>query len=236
MVNISVHSDLLSAFWSGPTSIRADVLLPDSYDVDPSRRYPVIYWFPGYGGQYDDAARKAWGLWMRAFAAEHREAIVVFPDPMFGFVYTEFADSANVGPWGDAFATEFIPYIDANFRTGARYVAGHSSGAWAALWQQVTHPELFDGAWAYAPDPVDFHDFTGPDLTATPPNNFYFNSHGPYYIDRVDGRDRMTLRDFVLGEYMPLIINQFESFNAVFSPRGADHLPEPLFNSWNGYD
>ena len=233
MVPIEVHSDVLSAFWKQPFALAADVLLPDSYDADPSRRYPVIYWFPGYGAKYDGFARAAWGDWMRAFAATGHEAIVVFADPMLQYVYTEFANSAIIGPWGDAFAGELVPYIDRTYRTGKRYIAGHSSGAWCALWQQINHPELFEGAWAYAPDPLDFHDFTGPDLTATPPGNFYVDGRGnKYMMWRKNGSDTESLEDWAVGPgFGPA---QFGSFEAVFSPPAADGSPAQLFNRKSG--
>jgi S-formylglutathione hydrolase FrmB len=223
----------LSAFWKQPVTLRADVLLPDSYDADPTRRYPVIYWFGGFGGNYDATARGAWGDWIHAFASHDGEAIVVFPDPTIQYAYSEFANSANLGPWGDAFASEIVPYIDREYRTGKRYVAGHSSGAWAALWQQITHPELFDGAWAYAPDPVDFHDFTGPDLTAMPPGNFYGASASQQYV-LYPPRGATTLREMAQGDAGALWVAQFMSFEAVFSPRGSDGEPEQLFDRQTG--
>jgi S-formylglutathione hydrolase FrmB len=233
MASIELHSALLSAFWQAPMTLHADVLLPDSYDADRARRYPVIYWFPGYGGDYDLIARKAWGDWVRAFDAEHREAIVVFPDPMLGYVYTAFADSVNTGPWGAAFTMELVPYVDASFRTDGRFLAGHSSGAWAALWLQTAYPSLFNGEWSYAPDPADFHDFTGPDLTATPVGNFYERGRGQlYHTVRKSGSDTETLRDFANGARIDQLM--FLSFEAVFSPNGADGGAERLFNRATG--
>jgi hypothetical protein len=231
MVQIDVHSDVLSAFWKQDVPLYADVLLPDSYDADPTRRYPVIYWFFGYGGNYDRLARAAWGSWHHAFGAND-EAIIVFADPVLSYVYTEFANSANVGPWGDAFVNELVPYIDRSFRTSKRYLGGHSSGAWAALWQQINNPELFDGAWAYAPDPVDFKDFSGPDLTATPPGNFYGPSKEQQYDLMPSGR--MTLRQMVQGDAGAIWVGQFLSFEAVFSPQASDGGAAQLFDRKTG--
>jgi hypothetical protein len=233
MVTVGVHSDILSTFWKQSISLHADVLLPDSYDAQPERRYPVVYWFFGYGGNYDRGARDAWGDWHRAFGA-HDDAIVVFADPMLSYVYTEFANSASAGPWGDAFANELVPDIDRRFRTAKRYVAGHSSGAWAALWQQVNHPELFDGAWAYAPDPVDFHDFTGSDLTAAPAGNFYGPSGAEQFEVMPTPTSRMTLRQLAQGDAGGMWVTQFMSFEAVFSPKGSDGEPQQLFDRKTG--
>jgi hypothetical protein len=56
-------------------------------------------------------------------------------------------------------------------RPDARFIAGHSLGAW--------DPHIFGGAWSIAPDPRDFHDFTGVDLIATPPVNFFRDDRRP---------------------------------------------------------
>jgi len=72
----------------------------------------------------------------------------------------EFADSANNGPWGKALTMELIPYLEKKYRMDARpngrFLTGHSSGGWAAMWIQVSHPDFFGGTWPTAPDPGDF--------------------------------------------------------------------------------
>ena len=66
----------------------------------------------------------------------------IFLDGMFNGGHQEFADSATYGPWGTALTTEFIPKTESYFRAvdspSARFVSGHSSGGWSALWLQVS--------------------------------------------------------------------------------------------------
>jgi hypothetical protein len=82
-----------------------------------------------------------------------------------------------------------------------RFLAGHSSGGWSALWLQVNYPGAFGGAWATAPDPVDFRSFCGPNLASARPGNFYRDARGrPYRFDRHEGRDTTTLREYVLRD------------------------------------
>ena len=80
----------------------------------------------------------------------------------------EFADSVNNGPWGLALVTEVIPALEARYRMDARpsgrFLTGHSSGGWFALWAIVRYPALFGGSWPTSPDPVDFRNFLGVDL------------------------------------------------------------------------
>ncbi len=229
-LSASMQSTLLSQFWNRPVSISAYVLLPDSYDRQPQRRYPVMYWIQGFGGTgwIPTEDQRAW---QRALDRARQEFIVVCLDGMFNDVDTEFADSANDGPWGQALTTEFIPKTESYFRAigtpQTRFVGGRSSGGWAALWLQVTYPDFFGGEWSVSPDPVDFQDFTGPDLTKQPPQNFYRDSAGHDY--EVDGE---PMRKFAVGSRFAE--NQMASFEAVFSPKGPDGKPEPLFDRRTG--
>ncbi|MBC5803719.1 MAG: alpha/beta hydrolase [Candidatus Eremiobacteraeota bacterium] len=229
-LHVQMRSSVLSQFWGQPVSIDAHVLLPDSYYKDPQKHYPVFYWIQGFGGEgqinLSDELR-----WQRAMRRLHAEFIVVFLNGMFNDEHQEFADSANNGPWGTALTTEFIPETEKRFRAigtpETRFVGGHSSGGWSALWLQISYPDRFGGEWSLAPDPVDFRDFTGPDLTRMPPQNFFKDDAGREYA--VDGE---PLRRFVTGPGWKQ--RQFESFDAVFSPRGAEGKPEPLFNRRTG--
>jgi pimeloyl-ACP methyl ester carboxylesterase len=238
LYEIDTPSALLAQFLGSPVMMHADVLVPNTYDRDTSRRYPVIYVIHAFGGTYRVNATQEL-QWQRAVSTTGQEFIVVFLDATCATGEHEFADSANNGPWGTAFTTEFIPAIDARFRTIAnpanRFLYGHSSGGWAALWLQVTYPALFAGAWAVSPDPVDFTDFTGPDLTQDPPQNFYHDDNGNEYgFVRVNGHDTTTLRKYVQNGDRSGQVNQFESFDAVFSPRGAGGKPEQLFDHNTG--
>ncbi len=184
------------------------------------------------------------------------EFIVVFLQGMMSIggeeVHTEFADSANTGPWGAALTTEFIPATDARFRAigsgQARFLFGHSSGGWSVLWLQINYPDIFNGAWALSPDPVDFHDFLGPDLTE-PGQNFYRDSAGRQYRMCRSGRtDLTTLHDFVLGRHgcsvrpqrlrstteKPWPERQMDTYDDVFSPARPDGTPARLFDRKSG--
>jgi pimeloyl-ACP methyl ester carboxylesterase len=223
-------SPLLSAFWKTPVNFDAHILLPDSFYKEPQRRYPIFYWIEGFD------ARGTVNLpqeldWQRPMRELHEEYIVVFLNGMFNGGHDEFADSANNGPWGMALTTEFIPQTEAHFRAigteATRFVGGHSSGGWSALWLQITYPELFGGEWSISPDPVDFRDFTGPDITRSPPQNFFSDDAGHMYM-----LENIPLRVFVVGRGWR--IRQFESFDAVFSPKGADGRPRQLFDRHTG--
>ena len=229
-VQAKMDSAVLSAFWGQPVSIDAHILLPDSFYREPERRFPIIYWIQGFGGT---GYMEPWEAlhWQKPMRKLKREFIIVYLDGMFNGGHQEFADSANNGPWGTALTTEFIPQTEKRFHAlgtaNERFVAGHSSGGWSALWLQVTYPDLFGGEWSISPDPVDFRNFTGPDLEQFPSPNFFTDSSGRDYDFA-----GIPLRRAVLGEKWER--RQFESFDAVFSPAGSDGTPEPLFDRSTG--
>ncbi len=45
-------SALLTAFYKRPTSVNAAVILPKEYFTQSTRKFPVLYWISGYGGDY----------------------------------------------------------------------------------------------------------------------------------------------------------------------------------------
>lgn len=237
---IKFESPSLTAFWGRPINIRAGVVLPPSYPKSKTRRYPTVYLVHGYGGNHGTAWRRGPDQIKQMSDGKIPEMIYVYLDASFSLGHHVFADSVNNGPWGHALTAEFIPYIEKHFRMDAlsrgRLLTGHSSGGWSTLWLQVNYPGVFGGTWSTSPDPVDFHNFTGPDLTRNPPQNFYRNNEGALYnLMRFHGREIMTMEDYarferVQGHYG----GQMASFEAVFSPRGSDGQPMPLWDRDTG--
>jgi S-formylglutathione hydrolase FrmB len=239
-----VQSPLLSRFWGRSMKIKAWVILPPGYDANGSTTnsagtYPTAYWTHGFGSNIDSALVSGLRIRQRMVEGKMPPMIWVMLDESIPEGTHEFADSVNNGPWGTALTTEFIPYLEAHYRMDARpssrLLNGHSSGGWATLQLQVNYPEIFGGTWSTSPDPSDFHDFTGPDLY-DPHANLYRRPDGtPYPIFRDQGKVIATLEQFghletVLGPYG----GQLTSFDWVFSPKGKDGAPEPLFDRETG--
>jgi hypothetical protein len=229
-----LQSPLLSAFWGRPMFVRAGVVLPPSYGTDPARRYPTMFHIHGFSSDY----RVAWvhARDLQAYMSAHKlpEMIVVFLDGTCPQGHHEFADSLNGGPWARALTEEFIPYLESRFRmvpeSWARFLTGHSSGGWSSLWLQVTHPDFFGGAWSTSPDPVDFRNFVGINLTPGSTDNVYRHD-----FIRVHGQPMMTFEEFahrelVIGRYG----GQLASFEWVFSPRGENGEPMRFFDRTTG--
>jgi hypothetical protein len=233
-------SPSLTAFWGKPERIGVWVLTPPGYDPKAKQTWPTVYRTSGFGGShvYDrDSAAKIWDLEARK---QIPPMIWVFLDhSSLGTGTTEFADSVNNGPWGHALTTELIPALERRYRMDAkpsgRFLTGHSSGGWATLWMQVAYPKVFGGAWPTAPDPSTFHDFTGADLYA-PNANFYHDAAGqPHWLIRDHDKKIATIEQFArLEAVLGRDGGQFRSFEWVFSPKGQDGGPEPMFDRATG--
>jgi S-formylglutathione hydrolase FrmB len=136
---------------------RARVLLPDDYDNEPGRRYPVVYLL--HGASFEPGHR-SWVDWTELQRAEAITAdvpvIVVMPGGgLLGF-YTDWFNQGRGGPpkWETFHIDELIPWVDNNFRTRAqrsgRAVAGVSMGGFGALSYAARHPDLFAAAAAFS--------------------------------------------------------------------------------------
>ena len=231
-----IRSELLSAFWGRDMFVEAGVVLPPDRKAD--EHPPLCIDIHGFGGSH----RSAWGRGKRLVegmrTGEVPRMIYVFPNAQFSLGHHEFADSVNNGPWGRAFVEEFLPALERTFHGGgsarARFLTGHSSGGWSSFWLQITWPEVFGGTWSTAPDPVDFRDFTG--INIYEDENAYEDARGnPVMLVRRRGRFVMSIEDFVRSEVARRPYGgQFASFDAVFSPRGEDGRPMPLFDRKTG--
>jgi enterochelin esterase-like enzyme len=232
-------SPALSRFWGVPVHMRCWVVEPPGYKQHPNTRYPAVYFTHGFGGNLARIRPAAAEFYRRMVDKKMPEMVWILLDESLPTGTHEFADSVNNGPWGKALTTELIPHLESRYhldaRVGARFLSGHSSGGWATLWLQVTYPRVFGGTWSTSPDPSDFHDFTGPDLYA-PHANVYHRADGSSYpLVRNDGKVVATFEDFarleaVLGPYG----GQLASFEWVFSPRGPDGRPLPMFDRVTG--
>jgi len=233
-------SPLLSAFWGRPIAMHAAVVLPPNYDREPKRLYPTVYHVHGYGGDETDAWQAGPSLVKQMAAGTRASFVHVYLDASFPTGHTAFADSVNNGPWGRALTQNLIPALESQYRLAPdpalRFLTGHSSGGWSTLWLQTTYPDFFGGTWSTSPDPVDFRSFTGVNATPGSTDNFYVKPDGtPRNLVRMGGRDVASMEQFarqeqVQGEYG----GQFASFEWVWSPRGEDGRPMPLFDRQTG--
>lgn len=234
--SVDFTSPALSAFWGRPIHVRGWIALPPGYEKGGS--FPTVYSTHGFGGNLRYMRELAGGMSAMMKAGSAPPMIWVYLDESSATGTHEFADSVNNGPWGKALTDELIPSLERQYhmdaKSNGRFLTGHSSGGWATLWLQVRYPKIFGGTWPTSPDPSDFHDFTNVDLYA-PNANMYAGADGkPYPLVRDHGTI-VSLQDYAqmegaLGAYG----GQFSSFDWVFSPKGADGRPVPLFDRTTG--
>ncbi len=228
-----IDSKLLSEFHKRPVKLRAGVVLPKSFATDPKKRYPIVYEIPGFGGTHLMAERR-----LNFTDVAGVEMLWVVLDPSCRLGHHVFADSANNGPCGRALIEELIPAIEKQYRgpgaPAARFVTGHSSGGWSSLWLQVTYPDFFGGVWSTAPDPVDFRDFQRINVYR-PGVNMFIDAQGERRpLARSKGKPTLFYQPFSDMDRIVGHGGQLDSFDAVFSPRGPDGKPRPLWDRDTG--
>jgi len=234
---IRFKSQRLSAFHGKDVHMLAAVGLPEAYRDDKRREFPAVYAISGFGGTIRD------GFFLSMMAgllqSADFDAVVVLLDADCPTGHHVFADSANNGPCGTALVRELIPHLEERFRLikrqDARFVTGASSGGWSSLWLQITYPDVFGGVWCMSPDPVDFSTFQHVDIYAPYANFFYDASGNLRQLSRAGlfGKAILT-HDFDRMECVLGRGGQLYSFNAVFSPRGADGRPMSLWDHRTG--
>ena len=154
-------------------------------------------------------------------------------------------NSANTGPYGDAIQYELIPEVERRFRGigqgWARFTFGGSTGGWEALAVQMFYPDEYNGAWVACPDPIDFRAYTVVNLYSD--TNAYYNS-GPFkrvprpgqrnYLGHISTTlEQTNHRELALGTHTRSG-DQWDVWESVYSPVGADGYPKPIWNKLTG--
>jgi enterochelin esterase-like enzyme len=228
---VEAPSALLTAFHGKEMTVNAAVILPKEYYTEPTRKFPVLFVVSGYFGNYHQFSGRIKPRGQMASTA----VILVILDGQCDLGHSVYANSDNNGPWSDALITEFIPALEKKFRAnGARLLTGHSSGGWAALWLQTQYPKVFDGCWSSAPDFVDFRSFYKVNLYEAE-NLFYDTEGSPRLLATVGGFiPWATMKTSYQIENVVYRGEQMHSYDAVFSKKGSDGMPESICNSVTG--
>lgn len=206
---------------------------------DTSDRFQIT----GYNKIQQQEAYNFYKLWTgsnfpRVIAIEIQHA-----NPYYDDSYA--VNSQNLGPYGDAITYELIPEIEKRFRGigegWARFMYGGSTGGWEVLAAQVFYPDQYNGCYAACPDPIDFHHYTT--INIYDDKNAYYQE-GPFrktlrpghrdYLGHVSAMVKdMNQRELVLGT-KSRSGDQFDIWEAVFSPVGKDGYPERIYDKYTG--
>ncbi len=154
-------------------------------------------------------------------------------------------NSANVGPYGDAIEHELLPAIEKQFRGigegWARFLYGGSTGGWESLAVQMFYPDDYNGAFVACPDPVDFHAYMTRDLYKD--ENMFWSQGANKRVEQPAmrnylGQTLISVRDNVAYEAAlgdkGRSGEQFDIWQAVYSPVGPDGYPKEIFDKSTG--
>jgi hypothetical protein len=205
--------------------------------------YSERFHLTGYNRIQQEEGYKFYQQWIAPGFPRFLVVKIQHANPYYDDSYA--VNSANVGPYGDAIETELIPAIEKHFRGlgqgWARFTYGGSTGGWEALAVQVFYPDHYNGAFAACPDPIDFHAFTNIDL---------YNDKSAFYLEGAHKREAQpAMRDYLghtlitTGEINGYELalgdhgrsgEQFDIWQAVYGPVGADGYPQPIFDKETG--
>ncbi|MCM3877147.1 MAG: alpha/beta hydrolase-fold protein [Thermoanaerobaculia bacterium] len=154
-------------------------------------------------------------------------------------------NSANLGPYGDAIEYELIPYLEKKYRAlgagWARFAYGGSTGGWEAMAVQIFYPDDYNGAYVACPDPIDFRAYTVIDIYKD--ENAYFPAAPWKRVPRPAQRDAFGTISATVEDTSRLELvlgtkgrsgEQWDIWQAVYSPVGADGHPKPIWDKRTG--
>ena len=212
---------------------------------DPNLKpdYSERFHLAGYNRIQQEEAYKTYQKWVSPKYPRYLVIKIKHANPYYDDSYA--VNSANLGPYGDAIETELMPAIEKQFRGigqgWARFLYGGSTGGWESLAVQMFYPTHYNGAFVACPDPVDFHAYTTINLYDDK-NAFYL--YGPHkQVEQPSMRDYLghtfittkenNQYELALGDH-GRSGEQFDIWQAVYSPEGADGYPQPIFDPETG--
>jgi hypothetical protein len=214
---------------------------PPDPDLKPD--YSERFHLAGYNRIQQQEAYKNYQDWIAPKTPRYLVIKIQHANPYYDDSYA--VNSANLGPYGDAIETELMPAIEKQFRGigqgWARFLYGGSTGGWESLAVQMFYPDHYNGAFVACPDPVDFHAYMTRDLYKD--DNMFYTQGANKRIEQPSmrnylGQTLMSMRDNIayeaaLGDH-GRSGEQFDIWQAVYSPQGVDGYPQPIFDKDTG--
>jgi len=214
---------------------------PPDPDLKPD--YSERFHLKGYNRMQQEWAYQLYKDWTAPGYPRMLVVEIQHANPYYDDSYA--VNSANLGPYGDAITYELVPYLEKKYRAlgagWARFMYGGSTGGWESMAVQMFYPDEYNGAWCACPDPIDFRAFTVVDIYKDA--NAYWNE-GPFLrVPRPGMRDYLghvsvTLEqanrlEQVLGD-KSRSGQQWDIWEAVYSPAGADGYPKRIWDKRTG--
>ncbi len=222
--------------------------VPDNWRETPpdpnlTPDYSERFSLPGYNRIQQQLSWQFYQDWTRKGFPRVLLVQIQHATPFYDDSYA--VNSANNGPYGDAIMRELIPEIEKRFRGigqgWARFTYGGSTGGWEAMALQMFYPDDFNGAWVACPDPIDFRHYTVV--------NIYADTNAYFMPSRFKRTPRPGLRNYLghvsvtleEANHWELVLgtksrsgDQWDVWESVYSPAGADGYPKPIWNKLTG--
>jgi hypothetical protein len=212
---------------------------------DPNLKpdYSERFHLAGYNRIQQEEAYKEYQEWIGPKFPRVLVMKIQHANPYYDDSYA--VNSANVGPYGDAIETELIPAVEKQFRgigqSWARFMYGGSTGGWESLAVQIFYPDHYNGAFVACPDPVDFRAYMTRDLYKD--ENMLYMQGANKRVEQPAmrnylGQTLISMRDNIAYEAAlgdrGRSGDQFDIWQAVYSPVGKDGYPQPIFDKETG--
>lgn len=214
---------------------------PPDPDMEPD--YSARFDVKGYNIMQQQEAYDQYKQWISEEFPRFLIIEIQHPTPYYDDSYA--VNSASQGPWGDAITYELIPYIEQMFRgqgePWSRFLYGGSTGGWEALAVQVMYPDEYNGCFAACPDPIDFRAYCQTNIYEDENAYYYEGEHKRSLVPGFrDNRGKvhaplrdMNYRELALGD-KSRSGQQWDIWEATYSPQGADGYPERLWDKKSG--
>jgi len=224
-----------------PTDISGFRVEPPDPNLKPD--YSERFRIHGYNRIQEEEAHRFYQTWTGPDFPRFLVVEIQHPTQFYDDSYA--VNSANLGPYGDAINYELIPEIEKRFRGigagWARFLYGGSTGGWEALASKVFYPDLYNAAFVACPDPIDFRAYTV--INIYEDKNAYFIEGAHMRVPlpgHRDYRDLLTATMQQMNHYELALGTksrsgqQFDIWEAVFSPVGEDGYPKRIFDKVTG--
>jgi enterochelin esterase family protein len=247
-----VQSDALANNPLGDPATRpVAVYVPNGYDPQGSRRYPVLYVLHGYTGDVGALiSSRPWETnalqWCDRLIREKRmpAALLVLVDGFTRLGGSQYVDSVHNGDYATYTVRDVVGHVDRNYRTvageGGRAVLGKSSGGFGAMHLVLERPGIFAAFASHSGDSY----FRSAHIPAFATVHRMLEGHDFNIGAFVESFERKHKR--VMAEYTTM---EMLAYAAAYSPRGASafdldlpfdratgELREDVFGRWLAFD
>jgi S-formylglutathione hydrolase FrmB len=173
------------------------VLLPDSYEKETKRKYPVLYFLHGMNGNEGEFQKRGVAAAVAKLQEQGKlgELIIIAPAGQNSF----YLNAKNGARYEDAIIQDLIPHVEKTYRTvgnaSGRAIQGLSMGGFGALLLAFKHPEMFSSVSAHSSALfAELPNTTGNDrrsqfmaqlvgrIFGDPPDDAFFRANNPFFL------------------------------------------------------